>query len=88
MLLCYLYVWPIASLVGKWLVIPFGNCLNSVVDYKGCCFCEENQFLCANRKCIPGNWICNGNNDCGDGSDELAEICKGHSLNINFPIIS
>ena len=47
------------------------------LDYQGCCFCEDRQFLCANKKCIPENWKCNGENDCGDSSDELKDVCKG-----------
>ena len=32
--------------------------------------CEENQFRCDNGRCIPNTWKCDGENDCGDSSDE------------------
>lgn len=38
--------------------------------------CEENQFQCKNKMCIPVSWHCDGVNDCSDGSDEDAETCS------------
>jgi len=33
--------------------------------------CTEDQFKCPNTgRCIPASFICDGDNDCGDGSDE------------------
>ena len=33
--------------------------------------CRPDQFKCANSgRCIPARWICDGDNDCGDMSDE------------------
>lgn len=34
--------------------------------------CPSNHFKCDNSKCIFKSWICDGQDDCGDGSDESA----------------
>ncbi len=37
--------------------------------------CKADQFRCQQqRRCIPMSWVCDGDNDCGDASDEQAEI--------------
>lgn len=38
--------------------------------------CQENQFQCKNKQCIPVSWHCDGVTDCSDGSDEDSETCS------------
>ena len=38
--------------------------------------CSARQFQCSNKLCIPTNWICDGDNDCRDHSDEKSLTCK------------
>ena len=32
--------------------------------------CEPNEFQCNNGKCAQKIWRCDGDDDCGDNSDE------------------
>jgi len=33
--------------------------------------CSSDEFRCSNRgRCIPADWVCDGDNDCGDNADE------------------
>src|SRR5699024_7367088 len=32
--------------------------------------CKENYFRCDKNRCIMPHWVCDGQNDCLDGSDE------------------
>ncbi|KAJ2951649.1 hypothetical protein O0L34_g13807 [Tuta absoluta] len=37
--------------------------------------CSPDQFSCSNGMCIAATWRCDGNNDCGDLSDEIGCQC-------------
>ncbi|XP_023233438.1 sortilin-related receptor-like [Centruroides sculpturatus] len=50
---------------GNYLMQPDGFCLPVHST------CSSEQFLCSNELCIPNLWKCDGDNDCGDLSDEV-----------------
>ena len=39
--------------------------------------CSLGGFPCSNGACIPGSFMCNGIDDCGDNSDETT-VCSGN----------
>ena len=41
--------------------------------------CGSDQFQCDNLKCVPANYSCDGDNDCGDLSDETCGKCNSAS---------
>lgn len=50
--------------------------------------CLAYQWQCANLECINANYLCDGNIDCLDNSDELPDNCLGEGNVISFVFIN
>ena len=54
--------------------------------------CDSSEFQCSNRQCVHSTYQCDGDNDCGDMSDEqqcetcmcpcVLYYCKCHFVNM------
>ncbi|CAH1783435.1 unnamed protein product [Owenia fusiformis] len=59
---------------------------NQLISPEACASqgCPSNMFECMNGHCIPNQALCNGTNDCGDGSDETETRCSNTHINCDF----
>lgn len=49
--------------------------------------CAADQFKCKNDLCIPKLWACDGDNDCGDFSDEVKTFISKYAAKRNIKMI-
>ncbi|XP_077347057.1 MAM and LDL-receptor class A domain-containing protein 1 isoform X1 [Lithobates pipiens] len=61
--------------------ISFENCSPLLIQDKQC---TSQEFMCANKYCIPKNNMCDFVNDCSDKSDENLNICRGYLGRCDF----
>ena len=47
--------------------------------------CPEGKFRCRDMFCLPERLTCNGENDCGDNSDEL-KVCGNYKTDYIYII--
>ncbi|XP_018419472.1 PREDICTED: MAM and LDL-receptor class A domain-containing protein 1 [Nanorana parkeri] len=61
--------------------VSFENCSPILIQDKQC---TSQEFMCANKYCIPKNNMCDFVNDCSDNSDENPYICRAYLGRCNF----
>ncbi|XP_039405795.1 MAM and LDL-receptor class A domain-containing protein 1 [Corvus cornix cornix] len=61
--------------------ITFEDCSPLLISDKPC---TSEEFICANKYCIPKNNLCDFVNDCADNSDESPSICSTSIGHCNF----
>ena len=76
--------WRLPVLCNASLLILFDDMIrdvageNATAEHSGPAgVCADDEFLCRkDKKCIPRQWVCDGDNDCNDNSDE--RDCSKH----------
>ena len=51
------------------------DCPDNSDEIVGCPSCDVTEFQCKSGSCLNATWVCDGEPDCFDGSDEAAELC-------------
>ena len=52
-----------------------------------CVACLEDEFRCGSGRCISELWFCDGENDCGDNSDEPFNCSEWHFCSSNYCLV-
>ena len=65
-----------ALLINEDLLTVYSKFLFPLMFLSAVGQCDVTEFTCNNGKCVPSLNLCNGADDCGDGSDETDQVCK------------
>lgn len=77
--------WLIVSLVAhsiltEWFWLPATRFPNGT-------YCPSFLFECKNHVCVQPHWKCDGDNDCGDNSDEELHLCRKKSCTTKTKLV-
>ena len=62
---------PLEVDIAYCYIVVFVGCVWTL-----CSGCDDEEWACLDgRRCIKSGYVCNGQIDCGDGSDEWVELC-------------
>lgn len=78
--LSFIALWSGASLALRILSVVTGTNLTecfslSATRFPNGTYCPPFLFECKNHVCVQPHWKCDGDNDCGDNSDEELHLC-------------
>ncbi|XP_072025071.1 uncharacterized protein [Amphiura filiformis] len=71
----------------KFMCDGFIDCAETEIDEIGCPCPTEGYFRCDNRRCLAPDIVCNGFNDCGDGTDERNCLSVGNVTSNSVEVI-
>ena len=55
---------------------------NNCDKYDDCAAEKETHSKCKNGRCIPNQLVCDGEDDCGDSSDEIPVLCRSRPCDL------
>jgi hypothetical protein len=70
--------------ISKSLDCPFGddenNCFHIETVPIPKSQCNDGEFECTDKMCVPQDMICDGHKQCFDGEDENPEMCEKYKV--------